>query len=410
MNEFNDAASFVSMWFHKLKQFKMNPNGSYNGESRVDCDRMLQDYERMYKAIPLTFDPITGKKSKPPVKMTDVILTRSWDIFMIDEANRVKQTLISAIKFTNESHYSDLVTWLMGVTEDASPFEENVMRHVLWQIKRKALGLPVVHHLCPTFYGKQDGGKTTAVLKLLEPIKSLVLDWSVADAIDTRNAQPLADNLVVLLDELAGMQRADIAAVKRLISTDHLSYRPLFTNRQLKVKQNCTFIGISNKSLTENIYDSTGLRRFVEFKCLDNLDWGLINAVDAMKVWQSIDESRPRGYFELIKEQLQEHQAALMIKDEVQSFIEENSIASNTTDTKDISAKELWKAYTTWRISSGFSGGDPIKLNSLCMRLRTYGLKKKEIKKHSYYSINSASSLFDTDTLQVIPNKLNFTK
>jgi hypothetical protein len=409
-HEFIEPALFVSIWFHKTKAFIMKPNGSYNGESRVDCDRMLADYDRQYRALPkpTTFNEVTGKLNKLPPKMTDVVLTRAWDIFLVDEAMKSRASLISAIKFTNDIYYSELVTWLMGVTEEASDFEVNVMKHVLWQIKRKALGLSVVHHLCPTFYGKQNGGKTTAILKLLEPIKPLVLDWSVADAIDTRNAQPLADNLVVLLDELAGMQRADIAAVKRLISTDQLSYRPLFTNRQIKVKQNCTIIGISNKSLTENVYDSTGLRRFVEFKCLDNLDWGLINKVDALKLWQSIDENRDRGYYELIKDQLHDHQSSMMIKDEIQSFIEESGIASDLSKTIEISAKKLWESYRDWRSTSGFSGGDPIKLNSLCMRLRTYGLKKRDIKRQSYYTISAASTISETTSLQNTPTELQW--
>jgi predicted P-loop ATPase len=213
---------------------------------------------------------------------------------------------------------------------------------------------------------------------------------------------------------MAGFQRVEIEALKHIISANYITYRPMRTNDSIKVPQNCTFIGISNKSLTENVYDPTGLRRFVEFKCLDSLDWSAVNSVDSFQIWQSIDENKDRGYLEEFKSELQQHQEELAVPDEMQNFITVNHIAPVNETTREISALDLYNFYAVWRANNGYGHNKMIDIGWFCRRLRSYHLTAKtkvvDGKQRSLYYINPASEAFNSTLVPLASKVLEFKK
>ncbi len=392
--ELLNARSYVRLWFSRRKGLIMLPNGHFEGNTKTIFSSLYLDYEddfrigcKEYKG----FDEKTGKEKKW-VKVQDKTMERAWDEFLEEEQNKAKQSVIAAIKFTN-TEPKIIEDWLKSVMGDYEPMHLAALKHTLWTIKRKAFGLPVVYTISPAFWGKQGGGKTIAIKHLTTPLKDLTIEWSVDQALDPRNTQTLADNLIVIFDEMAGLQRVEVEALKRVISADFSSYRPLHTNRQLKVKQNCAFIGVSNKSLSENIFDSTGLRRFVEFKCLDKLDWKSLDAIEPLKLWQAVDESCDRGYLEPMLKEIGEHQASMVVQDELAAFLQELQIIPNV-EVKELNATELWKVYDAWHTNSGWKANKVLVLSVFCAKLRTHGLVRTERKGRAYYSINAESPVF----------------
>jgi hypothetical protein len=354
------------------------------------------------------FNPKTGepieqaapKQAKKPKmwRIPEKDMEKAWSEWPVLEQNRIRETGLGPImEYTGDTDHAE--RFLMAVTGQASALDIAALKHVLWQIKRKANKQAVVHHLCSIFFGKQGGGKTTAILKLLEPVQDFVLDFDPNEAIDPRNAQSLSKNLVCFFDEMANMARVEMESLKKLITNDYLTYRPLYTNNSARVPQSCTFIGGSNKSMSEIIYDPTGMRRFYEFSCLDKTDHAAINGLDYVALWNSVNPELDRGYIEPFLQDLQQHQASHQIEDEVQHFLREQAITGGKA-TAEIQATDLYNHFTMWRALSGYSARPAPALNSFCMKLRTHKLSKRitaiDGKNKTVYSVNKASHIFDT--------------
>lgn len=323
-------------------------------------------------------------------------LEAAWDEYPRQSSKAAWQDLtISITPYTGDNE--ELHKWLSAlIGPNIKEIDLAVMQHFLWQIKRKAQGLPVVYHLCPIFFGKQGGGKTTAIMKLLEPIKDATLQFNPDEATDSRAKATFANNLVCFFDEMANMARVEMEELKKLITADSLTYRPLYSNAFASSKQRCTFIGGSNKSMTELIYDPTGMRRFYEFNCLDTADFNVINSVNYDAVYGSIDSALERGYIEHLLPKLAEHQQARQTEDEVQQFLREMLILGGTP--KDILAQDLYQAFISWRAITGFHAKTPMAVNSFGMRLASFKLPK-QVKRvnggpKTVYSINASSLAF----------------
>lgn len=288
--------------------------------------------------------------------------------------------------------------WLEGVTGRVDELDRAVLKHVLWQVKRKAANRKVVFHLFPIFFGKQEGGKTTAIEKLLKPLEDYTLTLKVDEAADSRNAQSLTDNLLCFFDEMANMARVDMESLKRLVTSDYLTYRILGTHHIAKVRQNCTFIGGSNKSLTELVYDPTGMRRFYQFSCLDVLNHKLINETDYQAIWDDINVEMERGYIEPYLEQLRAHQGQHQTEDEVQQFLREMAVTGGS-ETTEVTAAKLYDSYVAWRSVSGYSVKPALAANSFGMRLSSYKITRKVKtvgrRTHTVYHVNKDSAIFE---------------
>lgn len=135
----------------------------------------------------------------------------------------------------------------------------------IWAIKRRLLGLPIkhVHMLC--IVGQQDTGKTEMAKILYSPLDELAIEVSLPDLLDTRQMD-MPEYYVAFCDELAFAENARPAQLKTFLNGSAPSRRPMRTNLSEKIAVNVTVIATANHSLDKLIYDSTGMRRFVEIK------------------------------------------------------------------------------------------------------------------------------------------------
>lgn len=252
-----------------------------------------------------------------------------------------------------------------------------VLAHFIWQIKRKLNHLPVGNHIMPVLYGKQAGGKSRAVGALVEPLNKLgfALFTSVSQLSDERYLKVLSQNYVLFADELTHADKTDVNALKNIITANVLTPRKLGTNSAFKVKQNCSFIGATNKPINELIFDATGMRRFYQINCLEKMDWEVINEIDYFELFKGINEARDEGYLtgEVLLE-VRNVQNDLINKDDIESFIEDKNLEpADSSDGKFIANRDLYESYLRWAACTGLHF--KMNLREFLKRLRNRGFK-----------------------------------
>ena len=165
-----------------------------------------------------------------------------------------------------------------------------VLKHFIWQVKRKMFGLPVTYHMMPVFFGPQEAGKSTVVRDFLcKPIKDFFASTDFATITDNRS-HDIWDNYVLFFDEMGRSAVSHLEDIKRKITEDTFNSRVLGKNADTLVVNRATFIGTTNKDISRLIFDDTGMRRFYQVDCLPRLDWTVTQSIDYLKLWKSVDE------------------------------------------------------------------------------------------------------------------------
>ncbi len=203
--------------------------------------------------------------------------------------------LRASLKYRSGIDDSFIRSFARAVTGRESTVDVAVLKHFIWQVKRKVYDMEVEHHLMPILCGKHQGaGKSVAVRKVLRPIERFKDEpANLAILGDERQAFRFSRSFVLFFDEMAKATKADIESFKSIITQPRASWRALGSNRRRVETNRATFIGTSNYRLSEIIIDPTGTRRFYEMTCSDRIDWTTVNAIDYTKLWASVDENGP---------------------------------------------------------------------------------------------------------------------
>lgn len=331
-------------------------------------------------------------------------LKRAFDLAMIKLIRERIERVNTALKFSPEKEKQgeyELKKWIIAVTGLVNhDLEYKVMRHFLWQVKRKLNKKLVQYHLMPILYGRiQGSGKSTAIRRLLDPISSLTLNGKSIDFVtEEKNYKALGDYFVCFFDEMSGMDKADESALKQIITADQLAYRVFYTQASSEIPQNCTFIGTSNKSVIELIKDTTGARRFFELRAQDKFDYEMINKIDYEAIWVSIDENAPAlfyesGALELLKTEQEEYK-----RDEAfyEWLMERNYVAvkqgveSPGIFVKEHKLKDLWADYKDYSQNIlGRTEMDAVHRNIFAKKLRTHDFEKIRRANGDHYVIGT---------------------
>lgn len=327
---------------------------------------ILLDHMEAVRAFNLQF----GGKLRPIPKYA---LEAAFEEYINGEPERQRALIAKAIQCAQEN-LEPLKAWVKAVTGGVNQDDVYIMAHWLWLVKRNAYNMPVVHHIMPIITSpKQGGGKSTAVKKLLEPLEASSLELQVPQVVDERSFTLFTNYLVGFFDEMAGADKVEISTFKRNVTSSSLTYRPMRTNAQMKIKNLCSFIGASNNQIYEIVKDTTGLRRFFPIKALNLLDHKAINAIDYTELWQGIDEFKERGYFELVKDTVAQKQDEMSMKDEVALFLEDHDIVPTSTTTQSVSGKQLYNEYIIYTKNAGIRF--PVSAQTFYKKLRDSGIE-----------------------------------
>ena len=261
------------------------------------------------------------------------------------------------VEFTGKNNLVDkFVEALTGKIDD---IDVKVIKHFLWQIKRKMFRKEVTYHMMPVLVGPTGCGKSVSISKLLDPIEPVVYaDGDFKKLVDTREAFNLVENYIYFIDEMSKANYADVETIKNKITSKMIQYRILGTNNKFTGLNNATFIGCSNSNLDEIIKDSTSARRFYQINTKSKIDWDTINSIDFLELWRGIDEGQQSPYIFEDLEEISNRQEHIRHKAPAELFIKETyslekGLKVNEVETK-ISRKRLYLNYQAWCIENGY--------------------------------------------------------
>jgi len=231
------------------------------------------------------------------------------------------------IKFESADD-SELRELVIIATGKCDPVDLSVMKHWLWMVKRKMWDLNVVEHIFVMLYEFKGGsGKTTLIERLTDPLKAYRLQWGFKDISDKANKPTMKKNYIVTMDEMQNASNADMEIIKSLVTASVTDTRKYHTQSNLHSKQNCSFIGSSQKPIAALLPDSGSYRRFYQLDCVNKMDFDAVNALDYISIWNSIDENLEKGY--LVGEAsaaCRERQSKLSTPTITEQFLEEYNI------------------------------------------------------------------------------------
>lgn len=242
-------------------------------------------------------------------------------------------------------------SWITAVCGKPSELDTVVVKHFIWQVKRKLAGLPVEQHIMPVVVGPSGAGKSVAVSRLIEPLRAAALQTDMSIFSDQFSRRAFARNFVVFFDELHGSDNADVNAMKQIITAPVIEWRAMRSERVMSAPQNSTFIGCSNEPVRDRIKDSTSSRRFWQINCGDKIDWNAINGIDYLVLWRSVDENASAPILEHLSEIRKIQESEIRIKDPVEQWVEEKCeiVTFNESSLTTSELYESFKVFCAWQ-------------------------------------------------------------
>jgi hypothetical protein len=179
--------------------------------------------------------------------------------------------------------------YVNAITDVNREETKTVIKHWIWQVKRKMYNLPVTYHMMLIFYGRQEAGKSTMAKELCKPVKDFMASTNFANITDSRS-HSIWSNYVLFFDEMGHSTTSNLEDIKRIVTEDSFTSRIMNTNSDTVIRNRATCCGTTNKDLSRLIFDDTGMRRFFQVDCKDKLDWAVTTKIDFKLLWRSVNE------------------------------------------------------------------------------------------------------------------------
>jgi hypothetical protein len=263
----------------------------------------------------------------------DKILQGGLDIVVTEARQRHLQATVSQLSYDPAIGSILVQTFVKAMTGEERPLDVAVLQHWIRNVRRRMSGKPVAYHIFPIFFGRQGGGKSEGLKRLLSPLQWYVMEVSaVPHLTDERNFRSFSEKYVAVLDEMARSDKTDQQLLKGMISAETMSARVLGTNRRDRFIANCSYVGTSNVALQSLVPDSTGMRRFYELRCADLCDWATVNSIDYATLWRSVD---PDGeYLAPFRDRLKDHQEELRQPSITEQFVQDMGMYPGAVEEK----------------------------------------------------------------------------
>lgn len=355
--KFREDQDFFST-FEEYVYWCMEKNEIYFDElGRVDTVRSqnpinvikieLNEYNSRAKEAGYPTFPING--------FDDVIVKIAYDIRKKKE-DEVRE-LLKFDPAASDKGFTKVVDQMIPYSDIKKPLHAEALKHLMWQVKRKMLGMQILDPLMLYISGKQGQGKSSIIRHLFhKPLGHFYTEQDLADALDVRSADTKRYHYFVLIDEMVNLNKTMVANLKKILTSKEESSRVLGTNSVMLVKNNLTFAATSNYDLTTTIYDETGLRRFWEIRfgleAGQVIDWDELEKVDVIEMWRSVDENREYGYYHRslpTYAAMKAHQDESIPKSYAHLFLYSQHYLVDTAENYAwLKVGDLFNAYKTW--------------------------------------------------------------
>jgi hypothetical protein len=185
----------------------------------------------------------------------------------------------------------------------------------------------VIYHLMPIMVGRSGGGKTEAIKKFLQPLFTLTTFKQLNIVNDERQLFNFSKYFVVFFDEMAHSAKADVECLKNIITSDVIAYRMMGKNKNAVGNNVSTFIGASNNDVQNLINDPTSARRYYQINHQHDIDREVINSLDYLALWQSVNENEEAPILPFLNELLpkqEEMRSISLIEEWIQLICEKS--------------------------------------------------------------------------------------
>jgi predicted P-loop ATPase len=152
--------------------------------------------------------------------------------------------------------------------------------------------------------GGQSSGKTTFCRWLCPEILKNYYTENINTDKDSQIS--LTENIIINLDELASMQKADLNALKSILSKDIVKVRRPYDRKPTVAKRRANFFGSTNKD--EFLTDETGSVRWLCFEIF-KIVWDYKKEIDIDLVWGQAYYLFKNGFkYEMSAEEIEENE------------------------------------------------------------------------------------------------------
>ncbi|OCK52236.1 virulence-associated E family protein [Chryseobacterium sp. CBo1] len=215
------------------------------------------------------------------------ILVRSH---LIEQYNPISEYIESLEDWDGEDHIAKLCSYVK--TNDDEKFlyhvEKWFTRAVFCALEKEKIN----KHCLVLANTIQNSGKST-FLRFFIP-KKLTNYLSEDIGLDKDSRIKLCKNLIINLDELSVLAKADINSLKAMISKTHINERLPYARKAEYLERICSFVGSTNK--TDFLTDESGSVRWIIFEVIEKINFNYSSEIDIDKVWA-------QAYFNAYKRQ-----------------------------------------------------------------------------------------------------------
>ena len=204
------------------------------------------------------------------------ILVRSH---LISQYNPISEYFKSLDEWDGEDHIKNLCTYVKTNDDKAFRYhmEKWFTRAVLCALEKEKIN----KHCLVLANTMQNSGKST-YLRFFIPRK-LMTYLSEDIGLDKDSRIKLCKNLIINLDELSILAKADINSLKAFISKTHINERLPYARKAEYLDRICSFVGSTNK--TDFLTDEAGSVRWIIFEVTEKINFNYSSEIDIDKVW-----------------------------------------------------------------------------------------------------------------------------
>lgn len=204
------------------------------------------------------------------------ILVRSH---FINHYNPISEYFESLEEWDGDDHIKNLCSYVK--TNDDKAFlyhmEKWFTRAVLCALDKEKIN----KHCLVLANTIQNSGKST-YLRFFIPRK--LMNYLSEDiGLDKDSRIKLCKNLIINLDELSVLAKADINSLKAFISKTHINERLPYARKSEYLERICSFVGSTNK--TDFLTDESGSVRWIIFEVIEKINFNYSLEIDIDKVW-----------------------------------------------------------------------------------------------------------------------------
>lgn len=343
------------------------------------------------------------------LEATKEYIMAALSVYVKKHLDEKKLDILKSLTYDPSTGF-DLDGWvrsILSIYGVKKHFEENVLmfKHALWAMKRGLYYKPVDYRFLYVIYSPIQGiGKTTLIanLNVLWPSRYSE-DFDLAKINDDKNFKAMVRDIVSGdFQELANVQDTHETILKRVITQKKVSGRVLYGHSNETENIYTTFFASSNLTVSEALYDATGMRRYWQISMepenrrpFNDLE-GHLDVDTLTMLYRSIDENDSRGFYDPDNETLKpiiesiqdiqdkyiamEDKLSLYLKHSYQEIYAGDSEDSNAIikdGYRELKLDTFRKNFVNWQKRNGYAGWNLSTLKKV-LKNRFYVITEKD--------------------------------